>query len=106
MEDYNKNPRPQDTSQWKVLSIIFIVLFLLVSVTSAFYITKLIKVKNNAVSQNTLLQQQITAIKQAKEAKDIPQIQFQLLSQQLSQLNKTNNELRKELLKCKKLAKR
>ncbi len=56
MEDYNKNPRPQDTSQWKVLSIIFIVLFLLVSVTSAFYITKLIKVKNNAVSQNTLLQ--------------------------------------------------
>ncbi len=102
MEDYNKNPRPQDTSQWKSLSIIFIVLFLLVSATSAFYITNLIKGKNNAVSQNSLLQQQLAAIKQIKEAKDIPRVRFQLLSQQLSQLNTTNNELRKELMACKK----
>ena len=89
--------------RWKFLSIIFIALFILSSIASVIYITNLRAKKNNLISQNVLLQQQITILKEAKQAKDIPQIQFQLLSQQLSQLNTTNNELRKELMACKKL---
>ena len=92
--------------RWKFLSIIFITLFILSSVASVIYITNLLGKRNNLISQNILLQQQINILKEAKQAKDIPQTQFQLLSQQLSQFNKTNNELRKELLKCKKLAKK
>jgi cell division protein FtsL len=67
--------------RWKFLSIIFIALFILSSIASVFYITNLFTTKNNIISQNILLKQQLTALKEAKQAKDIPQIQFQLLSQ-------------------------
>ena len=60
--------------RWKFLSIIFIALFILSSIASVIYITNLLAKRNNLISQNVLLQQQITILKSAKQAKDISQI--------------------------------
>ena len=60
----------------RFLSIIFITLCILSSIASISYITNLLAKNNNLTSQNILLQQQIPGLKEAKQYKDIPQVQY------------------------------
>ena len=61
--------------RWRFLSIIFISLCVLSSITSVSYIINLLAKNNNLTYQNILLQQQVPILKEAKQEKDIPQVQ-------------------------------
>ena len=60
----------------RFLSIIFITLCILFSIASISYITNLLAKNNNLTSQNILLQQQVPSLIEAKQYKDIPQVQY------------------------------
>ena len=62
--------------RWRFLSIIFISLCVLSSITSVSYIINLPAKNNNLTYQNILLQQQVPILKVAKQEKDIPQVQY------------------------------
>ena len=62
--------------RWKFLSTNFIALFVLSSIASVVCknIRNLLAKINDLTSRNVLLQQQVTILKSAKQAKDNPQI--------------------------------